>query len=106
MRSFWAKLNMNESPDDIWPVTTPGKKEKLAGKHPPQKPSALLERIILASTWSGDIILDPFTGSSTTALAAAKSRRKFIGIDNNVDYLKLSAMRLEAQQTEPNSVNS
>ena len=95
MRSFWAKLNINESPEDIWPVTTPGKKEKLAGRHPTQKPIALLERIILASTHESDTVLDPFTGSSTTALAALQTKRDFVGIDSNKEYLKLSVERLK-----------
>ena len=67
--------------------------EKKFGKHPTQKPLELLERIVLASTEPGAIILDPFTGSSTTGLAAVKHGRKFIGIDKEEEYLDLSKKR-------------
>lgn len=79
----------------VWSIPTPGLSEKKAGKHPTQKPLALLERIILAATNEGDVILDPFTGSSTTGIAAIKHGRKFIGIDNNEEYLRLTLRRLQ-----------
>ncbi len=77
----------------VWSIPTPGPREKQYGKHPTQKPIALLERIILASTNPGDLILDPFSGSSTTGIVASKMGRNFIGIDNNKSYLDLSIMR-------------
>lgn len=77
----------------VWAVNTPKPWEKKYGKHPTQKPLDLLERIVLASTKEGDIVLDPFTGSSTTGLAAVKHGRKFIGIDKEQDYLDLSVKR-------------
>jgi len=79
----------------VWCIPTPGKSEKNYGKHPTQKPIALLNRIVLASTNKGDTILDPFTGSSTTGLAAISNGRQFIGIDNSEEYIKLSIQRLE-----------
>lgn len=78
----------------IWCIPTPGLSEKRHGKHPTQKPLALLSRIIIASTNTDDVILDPFTGSSTTGLAAISLGRKFIGIDNSEEYLRLSLQRL------------
>ena len=54
--------------------------EKKFGKHPTQNPFNLLKRVVLASTEEGDWVLDPFTGSSTTGLAALFYGRKFIGI--------------------------
>ena len=69
--------------------------EKNYGKHPTQKPLYLLERIIEASTKEGDIVLDPFTGTSTTGVAALKLGRKFVGIDNVEEYLKISAKRIQ-----------
>lgn len=77
----------------VWAIGTPKPEEKKFGKHPTQKPLALLERIILASTNKESVILDPFTGSSTTGIAAAKFGRKFIGMDTEEDYLKLSIKR-------------
>ncbi|MDO9538012.1 MAG: site-specific DNA-methyltransferase [Thermoplasmata archaeon] len=56
---------------------------------------ALFQDVVLASTNEGDLILDPFTGSSTTGLAAAMFERKFIGIDLEKEYLDLSVKRLE-----------
>jgi site-specific DNA-methyltransferase (adenine-specific) len=78
----------------VWSIPTPGPSEKKAGRHPTQKPLALLERIILAATNDGDLVLDPFTGSSTTGMAAVKHGRLFIGIDNDKGYLYLSLSRL------------
>ena len=77
----------------VWAIGTPKNGEKKFGKHPTQKPMDLLERIILASTKKGDLILDPFTGSSTTGLAAVKHGRKFVGIDLEKEYLDLSVKR-------------
>lgn len=79
----------------VWAIGTPKADEKKFGKHPTQKPISLLKRIVLASTKKGDCILDPFTGSSTTGLAARLYGRDFIGIDNEKDYLNLSIKRFE-----------
>lgn len=79
----------------VWAITTPRRIEKTFGKHPTQKSSELLRRVVLASTNKGDLILDPFTGSSTTGLAAHLFGRKFIGIDTEKKYLDLSIQRFE-----------
>jgi len=79
----------------VWAINTPGKMEKKFGKHPTQKPEELLKRIILASTNKGNLILDPFTGSSTTGIIAYLYNRKFIGIDTEKEYLDLSIKRFE-----------
>lgn len=78
----------------VWSISTPSKTEKQFGKHPTQKPLQLLKRIILSSTNENDLILDPFTGSSTTGVIAKKYNRKFIGIDKFEDYLNLSIKRI------------
>lgn len=77
----------------VWALNAPQAWEKRFGKHPTQKPFDLLKRIVLASTNKDDIILDPFTGSSTTGLAACVHGRKFVGIDTENDYLELSRKR-------------
>jgi site-specific DNA-methyltransferase (adenine-specific) len=77
----------------VWAIYPPKKEEKKFGKHPTQKPIDLLVRIILASTDKNDLVLDPFTGSSTTGLAAALNDRKFVGIDMEKKYLDLSMKR-------------
>ncbi len=79
----------------VWAIGTPKAVEKTFGKHPTQKPIELLKRIVLASTQKGDKILDPFTGSSTTGLAAYLYGRQFVGIDNEEQYLELSIKRFE-----------
>lgn len=80
----------------VWSMGTPKKEEKQFGKHPTQKPLDLLKRIILACTKEGDIVLDPFAGSSTTGVAANLHNRKFVGIDSDKNYLNLSLQRLKA----------
>lgn len=77
----------------VWSMGTPKPSEKVHGKHPTQKPLELLKRIVLASTKKGDIILDPFSGSATTGIAAAMHGRKYIGIDMDKKYLELSKKR-------------
>lgn len=84
----------------VWALGTPKPQEKKFGKHPTQKPIALLNRIILASTKEGDIILDPFVGSSTTGIVATLTGRKFIGIDQEKDYLDLSIKRFNDLTTK------
>jgi len=72
----------------IWTMTAPGGDEKTFGKHPTQKPVSLVERCILASTNPGDLVLDPFLGGGTTAVACARLNRGCLGIE------KLTAGRI------------
>lgn len=83
----------------LWEIPTTPKNEKTYGKHPTQKPLKLLERIIRISTKAGDLVLDPFCGSSSTGVAANKYNRKYIGVDLSEEYLELSKRRLEALST-------
>ena len=87
------QLNGGKLMPDVWKLPTVGLWEKTCGKHPTQKPLQLLYRIILASTKVGDIILDPFAGSSTTGIAANLLGRKFIGIEQDEDFLLLGKKR-------------
>ncbi len=77
----------------VWAIGTPKSEEKKYGKHPTQKPFDLLKRIVLASTNKGDLVIDPFTGSSTTGIASIAHGRKFVGIDLEKKYLDLSIKR-------------
>lgn len=80
----------------VWAIYPPKKDEKEFGKHPTQKPIELLKRIILASTKPNAIILDPFTGSSTTGIASEIiGKRKFIGIDTKQEFLDISIKRFK-----------
>ena len=90
------RLNGNKQMKDVWRLPAIAKWEKSCGKHPTQKPLSLLVRLILASTVKGAWILDPFTGSSTTGIAANLLNRKFLGIDKESEFLEISkARRLE-----------
>ena len=89
------EINNNKQMKDVWTIPLPKKCEKKYGKHPTQKPVELLKRIILASTNEGDLILDPFCGSSTTGVACKQLDRKYIGIDNVKEYLDLSIKRIQ-----------
>jgi len=86
-------LNNNKQMKDVWKLSAIAKWEKSCGKHPTQKPLSLLTRLILASTRKGDWILDPFTGSSTTGIAANLLERKFLGIDREIEFLGISKAR-------------
>lgn len=89
------ELNDNKQMKDVWTTSLTKPSEKKQGKHPTQKPLEILNRIILASTKENDLILDPFCGSSTTGIAAVKLNRRYIGIDNEKEYLDLSIRRYQ-----------
>ena len=78
----------------VWEIKPPEPWEKKFGKHPTQKPVALLERILLASSNEGDLVLDPFSGSGTTALAAFRLRRHALACELSLDFLQLTVRRL------------
>lgn len=93
--SLMKEINGNKQMKDVWLIPLVKKEEKKYGKHPTQKPLALLERIILASTNEGDLVLDPFNGSGTTGLVSVKLNRRYIGIDKELEYCELTKKRLE-----------
>lgn len=94
------QINGGTQMKDVWHLPAIARWEKSCGKHPTQKPLALLTRIILSSTRKGAWILDPFTGSSTTGIAANIVNRKFLGIDREEDFLTISRNRkLEIEDT-------
>lgn len=88
------EINGGKQMKDVWIGGLTPKREKSEGKHPTQKPEYLLERIILAASKEGDIILDPFCGSSTTGVVSVRNGRKYVGIDNCKEYIELSQRRL------------
>jgi site-specific DNA-methyltransferase (adenine-specific) len=95
------ELNGGKQMKDVWHLPAIAPWEKSCGKHPTQKPLALLTRIILASTQKNNWVLDPFTGSSTTGIAANLVNRKFLGIDKEEAFLELSKNRkLEIENPE------
>lgn len=94
------QMNGNKQMKDVWTTSLTKPTEKNQGKHPTQKPLEILDKIILASTKENDLILDPFCGSSTTGISAVKLGRKYIGIDNEKEYLDLSIRRYEELEEE------
>jgi len=86
---------------NLWEIPPPQPSEKSRGKHPTQKPLKLLERILLASTNEGDVVLDPFNGSGSTGIAALRLGRKYIGIEISEEYLNLTIHRLEDEFANP-----
>ena len=87
-------MNGGKQMKDVWETPLTKSSEKKYGKHPTQKPMELLEKIILASTDEGDLILDPFNGSGTTGIVANKLNRRYIGIEKEQEYLDLTIRRL------------
>ncbi len=87
-------INNGKQMKSVWTIPAPNGVEKDFGKHPTQKPVQLLERIILASTNEGDWIFDPFSGSSTTGVAAIRLRRRFVGCELETQFITLSLKRL------------
>ena len=91
-------LNNNKQMKDVWTTSLTKPSEKRQGKHPTQKPLEILDKIILSSTKEKDLVLDPFCGSSTTGISAIKLNRKYIGIDNEKEYLDLSIRRYKEEE--------
>lgn len=100
-----GKLRCNplgKNPGDVWaiPKVTSGRDRSSAERtsHPAQFPEAVIERVILASTNEGDLILDPFMGSGTTAAVAARLGRRCVGFELRQDYVDVAIRRLEVQR--------
>ncbi len=100
MRDLW-EISDRPAPDGeqvVWALPTPGPREKVHGRHPTQKPLALLERVVAASTAPGELVLDPFCGSGTTGLAAVRAGCRFLGIERDPAFVELAARRLRSPE--------
>lgn len=104
MKTVWRRPELGDTPTtgestgslpDLWTLPAPGREEKTFGKHPTQKPVALVERCLLASTNEGDLVLDPFLGSGTTAVACLRLRRGCVGIELDAEHLDLAVTRAD-----------
>ena len=89
------RLNDGKQMTDVWRLPAIGRWEKSCGKHPTQKPLALLTRIILACTDEGDWVMDPFSGSGTTGIAANLCGRRFCGIEREEEFCRMAKARRE-----------
>jgi site-specific DNA-methyltransferase (adenine-specific) len=90
------QANGGKQMKSVWTMTAPGGDEKTHGKHPTQKPVALIERCLLASTNEGDLVLDPFLGGGTTAVAAIRLKRGCVGIELDEHHANLSMKRIKS----------
>lgn len=92
---FRKRNNMTgANPGDVWQFSHVHYCSAEREQHPTQKPEALMERMILASSNEGEIVLDPFVGSGTTCRVANALNRKWIGIDLNPTYIEMAEKRL------------
>jgi len=91
MKSVWR---------DIWEMPSAKSSEKFFGKHPTQKPEEVVKRAIISSSNINDLVFDPFCGSGTTGVVCKKLNRKFVGIDNNIEYLSIAKKRFTATNND------
>ena len=103
------ELNDGKQMRSDWYIPICGGKERIrkndhSRSHPTQKPEALLYRVLLASSKKGDLIVDPFLGTGTTAVVAKKLQRHFIGIDQNNKYIQIAKTRLKKTKSYEDDV--
>lgn len=87
-------LNGGKQMKSVWPMLPPTRPEKRFGKHPAQKPTTLLDRIIRASSIEGEVVLDPFMGCGTTTVAAIRATRRTIGIELDGQFISTTLSRI------------
>jgi len=92
-----AQYNTWKVPGNVWEIPRVRYRMDEYEEHPTQKPTALLERIIKASSKAGDLVVDPFSGTFTTSVTAKKLGRKSIGIELQEPYVKIGLRRLGIQ---------
>jgi site-specific DNA-methyltransferase (adenine-specific) len=95
----WLEVGYN--PKDLWSVSRLHKEHPERADHPTQKPLEIIERMVKASCPPGGVVLDPFMGSGTTALAAKRCGRDFVGFELNPAYCEIIESRLAAPALEP-----
>jgi site-specific DNA-methyltransferase (adenine-specific) len=88
------EVNGGKQMKSVWPMLPPKREEKRFGKHPAQKPAALLDRIIKASSDEGEVVLDPFMGSGTTTIAAIRAMRSTMGIELETQFISTTLSRI------------
>ncbi len=96
--NYWDAKEMNGGKQmrNLWDFPVTPKKERAAGKHPSQKPLALLERAVLLASQPGELLLDPFAGTGTLAVAAAKHNREWLMIESVPEYVEIARSRIAA----------
>lgn len=108
--NYHAMKNLNEDKQmqNVWhiPICQGEERQKINGRkvHPTQKPEQLLYRVIAAATKPGHVILDPFMGTGTTAVVAKKMARRFIGFEQDVNYVEIAKQRLNSMRIDPAAI--
>ncbi|GGC89393.1 DNA-methyltransferase [Undibacterium terreum] len=95
----WLEMGFN--PKDVWSVSRLHREHPEREEHPTQKPLEIIERIIKASCPVGGVVLDPFLGSGTTAVAARRCGRDYVGFELNPEYCAMIEQRLQDDRPEP-----
>jgi len=84
---------------NMWDIPMTPTSERSSGKHPSQKPLAVMDRLVLGCTNPGDLILDPFGGSGTTAVSAQRHLRDFLIVERDPDYCDIAKKRIQSENT-------
>lgn len=97
-QKFYRKVNnmRGANPGDVWEVSHIHYCQKNRQEHPTQKPEALVERMVLASSSEGDMVVDPFSGSGTTLRVCQQLNRNAVGIEINPEYVEQTKERLNS----------
>lgn len=103
---FLKALNGGKQMRDVWSFPAIAPWEKSCGKHPTQKPLALLVRLLLMSSNENSLICDPFSGSSTTGIVANLLNRKFVGIEQESEFIEISVKRKKELEHYTESIES
>jgi site-specific DNA-methyltransferase (adenine-specific) len=99
----WLEVGYN--PKDVWSVSRLHRQHGERENHPTQKPLEIVERMVLASCPAGGTVLDPFMGSGTSAVAAARHGRRFVGFELNPDYFRIVEKRVAEARNGNNGGN-
>ncbi len=91
------EMNHGKQMKSVWEFLPPSREEKRFGKHPAQKPVALIERILRATSNEGDLVLDPFLGGGTTAVTAVRCSRRVIGIEADEGFITTTLGRVTSE---------
>ena len=88
-------MNKDKQMRNMWEIPLTKRSEKKYGKHPSQKPVAVVNRLVLAGTNEDDLILDPFSGTGTTAVVAKQNNRRWVMIEKQEEYNEIARQRLD-----------
>ena len=107
-QKFYRSVNnmRGANPGNVWEFSHVHYCNQNRQSHPTQKPEGLIERMVLASSNIGDLVVDPFVGSGTSARVCQQLNRNFIGFDNNSNYITMARERLKQPFTGFDSIDT